>query len=71
MVSAWRVVEAVSHSRFWPETCILAIEDEDDFTPYYHSAYDQLSSLDLLSFDEEAMGYLTDVEIAWKALKEG
>lgn len=23
-----RLVEAVSHSRFWPETCILAIEDD-------------------------------------------
>ena len=23
-----RVVEAVSHSKFWPETCILAIEDD-------------------------------------------
>jgi len=23
-----RVVEAVSHSRFWPETCLLAIEDD-------------------------------------------
>jgi YVTN family beta-propeller protein len=25
-----RIVEAVSHSRFWPETLILAIEDADD-----------------------------------------
>ena len=23
-----RIVDAVSHSRFWPETCIFAIEDD-------------------------------------------
>src|SRR5262249_29222307 len=23
-----RIVEAISHSRFWPETCILVIEDD-------------------------------------------
>jgi hypothetical protein len=23
-----RIVEAISHSRFWPETCIMAIEDD-------------------------------------------
>ncbi|MFH2006475.1 MAG: hypothetical protein ABI333_07815 [bacterium] len=29
-----------------------------------------LASLDLLRFDEESMGFLTDVELAWKQLKE-
>lgn len=30
---------------------------------------DQLGSLDLMRFDEESLGYLTDVEIAWNEAK--
>ena len=42
------------HESFWQFgfPAILAIEDDDDFTPYYHSAYDQLSSLNLDYFTE-------------------
>jgi len=32
---------------------------------------DNLGALDLMRFDEESMGYLTDVEIAWKQLQGG
>ena len=31
---------------------------------------DRLATLDLVRFDEESMGFLTDVELAWKRLKE-
>ena len=39
-----RIVEAVSHSRFWPETCILVIEDDpqsgwDHVSGYRTTAY--------------------------------
>jgi len=39
-----QIVEAVSHSRFWPETCILAIEDDpqsgwDHVSGYRTTAY--------------------------------
>jgi hypothetical protein len=39
-----RIVEAVSHSRFWPETCIFAIEDDpqagwDHVSGYRTTAY--------------------------------
>lgn len=32
---------------------------------------DQLGSLDLMRFDEDSLGYLTDVELAWKELGGG
>ncbi len=39
-----RIVEAISHSRFWPQTCILAIEDDpqdgwDHVSGYRTTAY--------------------------------
>jgi DNA-binding beta-propeller fold protein YncE len=39
-----RIVEAISHSRFWPETCIFAIEDDpqngwDHVSAYRTTAY--------------------------------
>lgn len=39
-----RIVEAISHSKFWPETCILAIEDDpqagwDHVSGYRTTAY--------------------------------
>jgi hypothetical protein len=34
-----RVVEAVSHSRFWPETCLFAIEDDPQAGWDHVSAY--------------------------------
>jgi YVTN family beta-propeller protein len=34
-----RIVEAVSHSRFWPETCLLAIEDDPAFGWDHVSGY--------------------------------
>ncbi len=42
------------HASFWQfgYPAILAIEDDDDFTPYYHSAGDQLSTLNLDYFAE-------------------
>jgi hypothetical protein len=42
------------HASFWEFDfpAILAIEDDDDFTPYYHSANDKLSSLNLDYFAE-------------------
>ena len=42
------------HESFWHYgfPAILAIEDESDFTPYYHSASDQLSTLNLDYFAE-------------------
>jgi Zn-dependent M28 family amino/carboxypeptidase len=39
---------------FWDQgfAAILAIEDDDDFTPYYHTTNDRLSTLDLTYFAE-------------------
>jgi len=34
-----RVVEAITHSRFWPQTCLLAIEDDPQFGWDHVSAY--------------------------------
>jgi hypothetical protein len=36
----------------WQYTAILAIEDSDDFTPYYHSSSDRLSTLNMTYFTE-------------------
>lgn len=46
-------ITASDHSSFWAEgyPAILAIEDFQDFTPYYHTVKDRLSTLD--------MGYFT------------
>jgi len=40
------------HAPFWDNgyPAILAIEDNDDFTPYYHTTNDTLSTLDLAFF---------------------
>ncbi len=40
------------HAPFWDNgyPAILAIEDDDDFTPYYHTTGDTLSTLDLAFF---------------------
>lgn len=40
------------HAAFWDTgfAAIMAIEDEDDFTPYYHSIYDRLSTLNPVYF---------------------
>ena len=42
------------HASFWDYgyDAILAIEDWDDFTPYYHTTNDQLSSLNIPYFTE-------------------
>ena len=42
------------HASFWDYgyDAILAIEDWDDFTPYYHTTNDQLSSLNISYFTE-------------------
>lgn len=42
-------ITASDHYAFWQEgyPAILAIEDMDDFTPYYHSSSDRLDTLDL------------------------
>lgn len=51
------------HDSFWDFgfPAILAIEDDDDFTPYYHTVNDKLSTLDLdyfTSFVQAAVGTL-------------
>ena len=38
--------------------------------PGWWEDLDHLADLELMSFDEESLGYLTDVELAWKQLKE-
>jgi len=40
------------HASFWDFgfPAILAIEDDDDFTPYYHNTTDKLSTLNLIYF---------------------
>lgn len=42
------------HASFWGEgyPAIIAIEDDNDFTPYYHSPNDKLSTLNMAYFTE-------------------
>jgi Zn-dependent M28 family amino/carboxypeptidase len=42
------------HASFWEfgYSAIIGIEDDDDFSPYYHSTGDQLETLDLNYFTE-------------------
>jgi hypothetical protein len=64
-------IRVSSHASFWDKgyPAILAIEDLQDFTPYYHTVYDRLSTLNMsyyTSFVQAAvatfahMGCLTD-----------
>lgn len=45
-------IQYSDHASFWDfdYSAILAIEDDDDFTPYYHTINDKLSTLNLTYF---------------------
>jgi hypothetical protein len=45
-------IQYSDHASFWDEgyNAILGIEDDDDFTPYYHTVNDQIETLDMVYF---------------------
>jgi len=49
-------IQASDHASFWSYgfPAILAIEDFEDFTPYYHTTADRLATLDLAYFTDFA-----------------
>ena len=72
IITTW-ATDRSDHASFWDYgyNAILGIEDFDDFTPYYHTTNDQLSSLNIPYFTEFVKASVATVASMSSPLPEG